>query len=269
MSAQFGTVLSMSANKDKQLSKRQAWGTTVAATPLMKEMQQQVAGWFAEGVPEDEIRVRLRAEAVEGDHGLRAFLGFNRKAMRRKAADAVVDRAKLQARELGNKMMSQVLAEYASAIGVDKQLADWQIAWYKTGSPPPLAQGAFGAVRRIALGPKDEEVPMIFALAGPLSDPEVIAKEFVNRWYQEFPQSFARKEHAERDAERVRLFAENVSDFDIAKAELEVDEWSQRALNKREYNQVVRSRANSITQARKRWLEYVTNSLEWPSPSSD
>lgn len=103
---------------------------------------------------------------------------------------------------------------------------------------------------------------MVVAAAGPMSDPEAIADEFLERCYREFPQAFARKEHAERDAERVRLFAEGATDFAIAKAELERDEWSLRATTTREYNSLVRSRANSITQARKRWLEYVTNTVE-------
>jgi hypothetical protein len=235
----------------------------------MKEMQQRVAGWFADGVPEDEIRRRLCDQAVNGEFGLRAFLSLNRKAMRLKAADALVYVARHYAKKLGSKRMSAVLADWAHALGVDAWLADWQIAWYRTGSPPAMSELLFGGVSKIDLGPEGDKTPMVFAIAGPISDPEALAEEFVNRCYREFPQSFARKEHAERDAERVRLFCEGATDFQIAKAELEADEWSLRAVNKREYNQVVRSRANSITQARKRWLEYVTKSLESVSPTSD
>jgi len=103
-------------------------------------------------------------------------------------------------------------------------------------------------------------------MAGPLSDPEALIEEFRNRCYREFPHAFDRKENAERDAERVRRFQDGDTDFQIARDELEAEGWSVSAVDKREYNQGVRSRANSITQARKRWLEYVTNSVEPVSP---
>lgn len=235
----------------------------------MKEMQERVAAWFGEGVPEDEIRRRLCAQAVDSDFGLRAFLGFNRKAMRMKAADALVYVATFHARKLGSKTMKRVLADWAASIGVDSWVADYQITWYTTGTPPALGQHMFGGVNRITLGPPSDPIPMVFAIAGAMSDPETIAEEFVNRCYREFPQAFVRKEQAERDAVRTLRFVNGESDFDIARDELAVEGWDSSAANQREYNQGVRSRANSITQARKRWMEYMTNTLDPVSPRND
>jgi hypothetical protein len=259
----------MSTSKIKQLAKRQALGTTFAAAPPMKEMQMEVTAWFADGVPEDEIRRRLCEAAVHDEQiGLRPFLRLPRKAMRMRAADALVEVAKFYAAKLGKKKTGQVLADWAASIGSDRWLADYHIAWYKTGTPPPLGERLFGGVTRIVLGPEGES-PIVVAVAGSVSDPEAIIEEFRRRCYREFPQAFARKEHAERDAERVRRFENEETDFQIARDELEAEGWSVSAVTKTEYNQGVRSRANSITHARKRWLEYVTNIGESPSPSSD
>ena len=241
----------------------------MAAAPPMREMQERVAGWFADGVAEDEIRRRLCEQAVDSDFGLRAFLGFNRKAMRMKAADALVYVAHFYAKKLGSKTMKRVLGDWAASIGVDSWLADYQITWYKTGYPPPLGEHMFGGVSLVTMGPKDDPVPMVFAIAGAMSDPEALAEDFVNRCYREFPQAFARKDHAERDAERALRFGSGESDFEIARDELEAEGWSLAAANKREYNRGVQSRANSIAQARKRWSEYVTTFLDPVSPSSD
>ena len=56
----------------------------------MKEMQQRVASWFAQGVTEDEIFRRLAEQPVNDEFGLLAFLTLNHRPMRLKAADAVV-----------------------------------------------------------------------------------------------------------------------------------------------------------------------------------
>ena len=108
-------------------------------------------------------------------------------------------------------------------------------------------------------------MPMVMAVAGPVSDPELLIEQFRDACYRAFPEAFARKEHAERDAERVRLFSNGATDFEIARAELESEGWQWSASGKVEYNRGVKSRANAVWYARKRWLDYVTNMGE-PAP---
>jgi hypothetical protein len=239
----------MSRNHGRQLAKRRALGA---------------------GVPEDEVRRRLSALAVADQGiGVRAILGINRRASRLPAAEAIVEVARHYASKMGNKRrLVDVLSSWADRLSMGTWLADYQIEWYKTGSPPPLGEHLFGGVVEIALGPEADKVQIVVAMAGAASDPEAIAEDFLRQCSSTFPQSFKRKEHAERDAERVRRFENGESDFEIARDELEAEAWSLRAVNKREYNQGVRVRANSITHARKRWMEYVTQILESESPSS-
>ena len=265
VSVRSGSVHGMDTKADRVLVKRQAWGTTLAATPTMKELHERVEGWLAEGLSEEEVRRRLCDEAVTAEYGLRAFLGVPRRVMRMTAADAVVAVAQSWAKALGPKKMGTVLTEWARTAGVDAWLTDWHIEWHRAGSPPPMHRTMLGGVGKTDVGPKGDTSPLVYVMAGPLSDPETLAEEFVNRCYREFPHSFDRKEHAERDAERVRRY-QTESDFQIARDELEAEGWSVSAVGKREYNQGVSSRANSITQSRKRWLEYVTNSVEPVSP---
>ena len=259
----------MDTNTDRVLAKRQAWGTTLAATPIMKELHERVGGWFAAGLSEEAVRRRVCDEAVTAEYGLRAFLGVPRRTMRMTAAEAVVNVAQSWAKRLGPKKMGTVLTEWARTAGVDAWLTDWHIEWHRTGSPPPMHRTMLGGVGKTDVGPKGDTSPLVYAMAGPLSDPETLAEEFVNRCYREFPHAFDRKENAERDAERMRRLLAGDTSFQIARDELEAEGWSVSAIDKREYNLGVRSRANSITQSRKRWLEYVTNSVEPVSPSSD
>ena len=256
----------MDTNAHRVLAKRQAWGTTLSATPIMKELHERVEGWFAEGQSEEEVRRRLCDEAVTAEYGLRAFLGVPRRTMRMAAAEAVVAVAQSWAKTLGPKKMGTVLTEWARTAGVDAWLTDWHIEWYRTGSPPPMHRTMLGGVGKTDVGPKGDTSPLVYVMAGPLSDPEALIEEFRSRCYREFPHAFDRKENAERDAERVRRFIAHETDFKIAREELEAEGWDSAACGKLEYNQGVRSRANSITKARKRWLEYVTNSVEPVSP---
>jgi hypothetical protein len=235
----------------------------------MKELHERVEGWFAEGLSEEEVRRLLCNEAVTADFGLRAFLGVPRRTMRMQAAEAVIAVAQSWAKALGPKKMGTVLSEWARTSGVDAWLTEWHIEWYRTGSPPPMHRMMLGGIGKTDVGPKGDTSPLVYAMAGPLSDPETLAEEFVNRCYREFPHAFDRKEHAERDAERMRRLAAGESSFQIARDELASEGWDFTAADTREYNQGVRSRANSITQSRKRWLEYVTNSVDPVSPSSD
>lgn len=50
VSARSGRVRDMDTNAHRVLAKRRAWGTTLASTPIMKELHERVESWFAEGI---------------------------------------------------------------------------------------------------------------------------------------------------------------------------------------------------------------------------
>jgi hypothetical protein len=260
----------MSKLTDRLTPKRQAFGTTFASTPAFKDTQARVREWFASGVDEDEIRRRLRLQMVQDDDiGLRLVLGLNRKALRLPADKALVVLAKHYADKIGSKRLEDLLARWAQSAGLLDWLADYHIAWYKTGTPPAMSGSFFGGVVTVPIGPKDDRTPLVMAIAGPVSDPEALAEQFLDECYRAFPAAFARKEHSERDAERHRLFADGLSDFKIARKELEDGGLQRRAVGTTEYNRRVKVRANAVLHARKRWLEYVTNIGELVPPNTD
>ncbi len=91
-------------------------------------------------------------------------------------------------------------------------------------------------------------------VAGALCDPEEAVEEFLRKCAQCLPpQTWMRKGFAERDATRFKAFAEGQSDFQIARAELDVEGWPSTAVNKREYNAGIKTRANSVLVSRQRW----------------
>lgn len=253
----------MSKLTERLAGARQAWGTTFAAAPPIKETQQHVREWFEAGEDEAEVRSRLRAQMIDDkDLGLRVFLGLNRKTMRYSAAKAVVALAKQYADKIGSKHIETLLTEWAESAGVLDWMADYHIAWYTTGVAPAMGQQLFGGVATLRIGQKDDQTPIVMAMAGPASDPEAIIEQFREACYREFPDAFARKEHAERDAERFRLHHEGLTDFDIARRELEAEGWPWTAASKAEYNWGVESRANAVWYARKRWLEHLANTAD-------
>ena len=231
-------------------------------------MKDQVDSWFADGVPEDEIRRRLEARAIDDDHlGVRAFFGFNRKLVRMPAGAALKALAKHYASKIGKKSMRDQIAKWSHDLKLDQWLADFVIAWHKTGEPPAMWKGMFGGVTDFTLGP--DSIRLVSVVAGPASDPEFLAREFLDRCALVFPpETWQQKRFAERDARRFRLFAEGMTDFQAAKAELEEEHFDLVAVDKREYNREVEARANSVLQSRKRWMAYVTEIVDSVSPSS-
>jgi hypothetical protein len=251
-------------------NRRQAFGTTFAAAPRIKETQEHVREWFDSGVDEAEIRRRLREEIIEDDDlGLRAFIGLNRSQVRLPAAKVVVALAKHYADKLGGKRIEALLAQLADSSGIPDWFADYHIAWYKTGSPPEMSSNLLGGVLTVPIGPKGDQTPIVIAVAGPVSDPEVLIEQFHDACYRAFPEAFARKQNEERDAERVRLYEDGWTDFDIARKELDAEGWPSTAANAAEYNWGVASRANAVWYARKRWLEHLANLTAGVPPNTD
>jgi hypothetical protein len=69
-----------------------------------------------------------------------------------------------------------VLDEAEQAAGFDRIVASWLCEWAKTGEPGPMFKEVLGSV---VWYPLPDGTPLVIAMAGPLSDPEELAAEFL------------------------------------------------------------------------------------------
>jgi hypothetical protein len=261
----------MSDTPDRQLVRRRALGLTVAASPVMLGIREKVVAWFDEGVPEDEIRRRLSLMAVDDEHmGLRGFLGLNRKTLRMPAGSALVAVAQHYAQRLGKKKVRDALAGWMRSLKLDYWFAEYQIEWYKRGEPPEVGDFLLGGVIDFQLGPKGDATQIVSVVAGPGSDPEQLAHDFLDRCAQRFPkETWMRKGFPERDARRFAAFQNGMTDAQIADTELEAEGWPYRAADDAEYKRELRTRTSAVRKSRQRWLDYVTRMVDPVSRDSD
>lgn len=264
MSQAPDTLSTMSDSKDRQLDKRRALGVTIAASSVMQDIQHQVVAWFDQGMPEDEIRRRLSIMAVDDEHmGLRGFLHLNRETLRKPTGAALVAVAQHYAKKLKKKKVRDSLGEWVREAKLDYWFADFQIEWYKLGEPPAAGGSFLGTVVDFKLGPKDDAVQLVSVVAGPASDPEDLAREFLDRCARLFPaETWTRKGFAERDARRFVDFQGGQTDRQIAEQELRSEGWPSRAADLDEYKRELKTRAAAVRKSRGRWADYVTKILD-------
>jgi hypothetical protein len=252
-------------------SRRQAIGTTLAAAPPLRELRDKAQSMLESGKTREEVRKYLGDVAVNHNGmGLRAFLGINRKAARAPISQVLVAMAAHWAKKLRAQSVGDALSDFAHEHGLDQWLADYILDWIDNGEAPAIAARQISGVGTLEYGPSDDKVQVVYAGMNSLGDPEKVARDFLDECARTFPkETWMRKGFAERDAERLRLFHDGKTDFDIAKAELEAEGWQYVAATAREYNAEVKTRANSVLRSRNRWLEYVTNIVEPVSRKSD
>jgi hypothetical protein len=146
-------------------------------------------------------------------------------------------------------------------MGFDQWFATWLLEWAREGVPGPLFPEALGGVRTFSLPDDDgDTTPLVIAMAGPMSDPEALAKEFLEECRRVFPEeTWVKKEDPARDARWFRLFREKMSDRQIA--ELEVADkypYDLRAVSEKNWEEEVQSWEGRICTARCRWWQHIT-----------
>ncbi len=252
-------------------SRRSAIGTTMAAAPPLQELRDTALLMLESGQSREEVDAYLRDVAVNHpEMGLRRFLGINRKAGRLDASKLALEIGKFYSNRLKRKRVKDALADFAHANALDRWLSDYILGWIDEGEPPPVAESNVRVVHAFEMGPPDDKVTAVALLINSMADPKDAVQEFMDLCARTFPsETWSRRGMAEQDAQRVRLFAEGLTDFDIAKRELKDEGFDLRAKDKREWNREVATRANTICQSRKRWITYLTNLLEPVSPSND
>jgi hypothetical protein len=129
-------------------------------------------------------------------------------------------------------------------LGAHRWLTLWILDWAKRGTPGPMfkeARGWVGTGRwRLRKG---KYIPMVWAVAGPTSDPEAMATEFLRQCKAAFPEeTWVNKETPKRDARWFRQSKEGMPDAEIDAVSPKEESWSG---------------ANTVKQARRRWKRQI------------
>ena len=130
-------------------------------------------------------------------------------------------------------------------LGFHRWFVLWVLEWAKTGSPGPFYVGVRGTVGsgHWRLGRRDS-IPLVYVVAGPTSDPEALARDFLAKCKEVFPpETWTKKADPQRDARWFRLFEEGMEDWDIHAASPKKDQWS--------------GGAATVRQGRSRWAAYI------------
>lgn len=255
----------MTDELQKQQARLQGIGTSISVSPPVKELHDRAVSKHADGMSESELRAWLEEELVDHPQiGLLAFFGINRKVGRMSLSHAAVEIGTGLAARLKKKKVRDAFLGWMRNAKLDHFVVDYVLRWTLDGTPPPLAETSVSWVGTWNMGPADDQVTTVAAVCNQLSDPRLVAKEFLEQCHRTFPpETFARKGMAAQDAARFRRFATgDGTDFDIAKDELEAEGYNFVVANKREWSQAVETRANSVLVARKRWDEYLTRLLD-------
>ena len=152
------------------------------------------------------------------------------------------------------------LGDAARFTGFDRSTAEWLMNWAETGEPGALDNRVRGTVQAETLRDGDgEEISVVFALAGPTSDPEEIAEEFLRVCRKTLPKEcFKQKVNPERDARWFRLHKEGLSYREIAELALKEDGFDRRCASDEDWKQELDAWTSRVTVACLRWQEHLT-----------
>jgi hypothetical protein len=100
---------------------------------------------------------------------------------------------------------------------------------------------------------------VVLALAGPTSDPEELAEEFLTLCRKTLPrESFKQKVNPERDARWFRLHKEGMSYREIAELVLKEGGFDQRSTGEEDWKEELDAWTSRVTVACLRWQEHLT-----------
>jgi len=271
MSGRLATLRVMNPKPTHSFTRRKAIGITMSAAPPIERLRDEAQAMLDAGKTREQVDAFLRDVAVSHPGmGLRALFGMNRKVARLSAAKLALELGKHYAKLLRKKSIQDALADYARTHGLDRWLSEYILGWIDTGEPPAFREVDVQWVGEMEIGPQGDKSTLVGVCVNALCDPHEVAATFIQECHRSFPpETFARKGMAIRDAERFGSFARGLTDFDIAKAELEAEGMTDLLKEAGEYSQEVATRANSVLVARKRWDEYLTKLFEPVSPVSD
>jgi hypothetical protein len=145
-------------------------------------------------------------------------------------------------------------------VGMDQNTATWLFDWAETGEPGALDMRLRGTVS-VFPWPDGEggTVSAVMAVAGPTSDPEEIAEEFLRLCRKMLPhECFKTKVNPERDARWFRLHKEGLSYRKVAALYLKEEGFDQRSASDEDWKQELDAWTSRVTLACLRWQEHLT-----------
>lgn len=263
----------MTQDIDRTAQRATAWAETMAASPLIRELVDVAQAALEEGADEQTVRMRVREQAEAMDLTSWRFLlpGLNRKVLRYPFPRFLLKAAEYYAEGTRHKSIKDAIESFTSRVGWDEWLVNNVIGLAKTGEPVPLLGSLFGGVHVQPVTIGGESTPVVMLVAGPASDFEALADEFLATCSQVYParEHWERSKTEMRDGRWTRAFLEGRSDAEIAWSELTLLHPGEIVWCNPKYDDEHRRKIAQVKQARKRFTDKVTKILDCPSLDSE
>lgn len=263
----------MTRISDHGAVRAEALAATLAASPPVRELADYARALISSDLPDDIVRSRVRARAEDIGLSSWRFLlpNLNRKVLRYPFPKLLVELAKYYAKGTRYRSLREFVESLTSRIGLDDWLIDNAIHMARTGEPLPMYDRLLGTVHTQHMTFGDgAPVDVVMLLAGPASDFEALADEFLAACARLYPaESWQRSTTELRDARWTRAYYEGKTDAEIAWDELGVLHPHEIVHQNPAYADEHKRKVAQVKQARKRWMDKVTKILDSASPDSE
>ena len=250
-------------DKRKTGGNARAWGETIAALPAVMEIREAAVTNLDKGLPDASVRAEIVRRAKENRLiGIQVLLpGFSRKVRRLSWSDFLHKVADHYCRGSRIKRVQGAVDWLCEQVGWDEWFADFILDWAKTGTAGKLSETYIGKTGRCDIGPEGDRTRLVFLVAGPLSDPEDLIQQFRREYRAAFP-NYHRRDDPELMARRSRFKAEEMTDRQIARAELLEEGFDLRAVDDAELKEELDLRTAAVKSSRHNWKKDVTQKAD-------
>lgn len=262
----------MAHNLTRTETRQAALGEALAAAPPLRELADIARTALDEGCTENEVRTRVKAHAERSGFVTWKFLlpSLNREAMRLPFPKLLHALASHYAKQHRYGKVRDFVEAMSAKLGFDDWVVDSAMSLATTGQAIPVIERLTGGVHVQEMTFPDGSISQVVMLtAGPVSDFEELAEEFLSTCARVYPAaSWERPRHELRDARRFAAFHTGSTDADIAWRELE-EKYPHEIVNQNpKFDAEHRRLTVSIKQARHRFDARVTEILDIASPDS-
>jgi len=263
------------AQPTKGTLKMQSLGQVLGAAEPLRDIADQAKARLEGGDSEEYVRgFVLREGSRLGVCGPRSLLPvLSRKVLRTSLRKVLRDLADQLTALAAKRTVGDAVNVILDKMGFDAWFCDYIIGWAKTGDPGPYFAPTQGGVFPVTIGKGSDATPIVVAAAGSLSDPREIAREFLEKCVEGFPDATWDRMGLNVEAARcVRLHGEGRTDCEIAELLLDENEpgWRIAFEEPSEQRERRKTEAKRVQKLRERfWKDYGDSIVSFVSPDSD
>lgn len=214
--------------RPKTKKRRETIGELFLAVPAVQEMVKRASEDLASGLPQETVRERIAERAQTSELTVSRVLlpALSRKSRRMSLRAFLHLLAEKVMSSTRNRTLGEAIDGLGEQLGFTPWLADMVLHAAATGEASPMFDYAVGKVAVWDMGIEGPPGSMtVWAVATPMSDPRELAREFVEKCVEVFPDhTWSRYAGNAEAASYVRRRIQGATFEQIAEEELGVEE---------------------------------------------